>query len=330
MLAPSALTRAHALSGNPPSPRSPLVPTRVLCFPRAERRRGGDWPHASVPPARPSPGPAGPFLLPRPTCPRPATLLSVRGHSGASPSPAPPHQLPPRGGSPPCRTLAWRRPGPWPLLPSVHTHCRRDLGASNCSAMAPKSVHSRGPVHPVSARARSCGPDEHKELTCSRRNSVLPEGPLPGASAQRTPSCPRPEMLAAAPSVGLGPDGQWDLTVTCPRCRAAPSSPRPRPSALGPAVRGDAEGGAAVPPPPSSVRVQRDSGRGPRGSWRLAEEAATALHPLGRGSCCPPRSPTPWPALPGAALAPAASRPHQPSRPLRRPPGLFWVCTSRG
>lgn len=41
-------------------------------------------------------------------------------------------------------------------------------------------------------------------------------------------------MLAAAPSVGLGPDGQWDLTVTCPRCRAAPSSPRPRPSALRP------------------------------------------------------------------------------------------------
>lgn len=100
--------------------------------------------------------------------------------------------------------------------------------------MAPKSVRSRGPVHPVSARARSCGPDEHKELTCSRRNSVLPEGPLPGASARRTPSCPRPEMLAAAPSVGLGPDGQWDLTVTCPRCRAAPSSPRPRPSALRP------------------------------------------------------------------------------------------------
>lgn len=113
MLAPSALTRAHALSGNPPSPRSPLVPTRVLCFPQAERRRGGDWPHASVRPLGPRPGPAGPFLLPRPTCPRPATLLSVRGHSGASPSPAPPHQLPPRGGSPPCpwlvHTLA---PGP--------------------------------------------------------------------------------------------------------------------------------------------------------------------------------------------------------------------------
>lgn len=41
-------------------------------------------------------------------------------------------------------------------------------------------------------------------------------------------------MLAAAPSVGLGPDGQWDLTITCPRCRAAPSSSRPRPSALRP------------------------------------------------------------------------------------------------
>lgn len=117
MLAPSALTRAHALSGNPPSPRSPLVPTRVLCFPRAERRRGGDWPHASVPPAQPSPRPRGPL-------PAAAADLSSPCHpaqcartqwSVSLASPSPPASSPRRVTPVPDPGLAEA----WPLAPAA-------------------------------------------------------------------------------------------------------------------------------------------------------------------------------------------------------------------